>query len=82
MLFIATTNDEAIVEMAVAEEGLQFPEPENEQERDKLSLDEAPEKPSTDDFESCRKRCGRDHDSVLEECRSAFTRACIWSVLL
>ena len=82
MLFIATTNDEAIVEMAVAEEGLQFPEPENERERDKLSLDEAPEKPSTDEFESCRKRCGRNHASVLDECRLAFTRACIWSVLL
>lgn len=58
--------------MAAADEGQQDAEPENDREGGGLSLDDVPEESCTDEFDPCRKRCGRDHAVVLEECRLAF----------
>ena len=60
--------------MAAADEGQPDVEPENEQEGGGLSLGDVPEESSTDEVDPCRKRCGRDHAVVLEECRLAFHR--------
>lgn len=60
--------------MAVADEGLELAGSETVQEGDRLSLGDTPEEEaSTDEVDPCRKRCGRDHGVVLEECRLAFT---------
>ena len=58
--------------MAATDEGQQDADPENEQEGDRLSVGDVPEESSTDEVDPCRKRCGRDHAIVLEECRFAF----------
>lgn len=59
--------------MAVADEGLELAGSETVQEGDRLSLGDTPEEEaSTDEVDPCRKRCGRDHGVVLEECRLAF----------
>ena len=66
--------------MAVADEGLELAGSETVQEGDRLSLgDTTEEEASTDEVDPCRKRCGRDHGVVLEECRLAFTT--VWGAL-
>ena len=60
-----------LIQMAEADEELEVAGPENSQEGDGLSSDDASEEASKDEVEPCRKRCGRDHAVVLEECRLA-----------
>ena len=57
--------------MAEAEGELEDAGPENALEGDRLSSGDASEDEVKDEVEPCRKRCGRDHALVLEECRLA-----------